>query len=160
MEAIRDTGWRRGVGFRGDGVYFWRKTELWEKIGIAWFEFAKREGSYERDEDPGCGIVHVNLETKEDRFLDLEQDQFRDDLIRVCVKHDVDPKSKADVIGAIHDMYLQDYEQQVGTTIAVVRVILAVPNVQEWYPFRFIGNPTAYVVRDETVICITDCTSH
>jgi hypothetical protein len=159
LESIRSTGFVTGplAARRGPGVYFWQKNPYWEKIGRSWHKSAKNKfKAYVGDPDQRCGIIHALLVSPRSRYFDFEADEFKKALFRLAYAKRLTKRIEQEDISDLWTIFIESIEKKSGTSIAFFRVALELPEPGDWFPFRALGNPIAYVVRDPTIISITE----
>jgi len=137
----------------GTGVYFWRDNIYAKDLAICWYEYRVRKGDFKPNEG---AVIYADICIKENEFWDLEEPSAKDDLgIFAIQQHDTDQlDDDARNTGAFYDLFIDRLEKNTNTKCKVFQIRLPSPPKCLSYPTTLLGNPLAYVVRDETCIHI------
>lgn len=153
------------VGKRGSGAYLWGYThdDLKPKVSelaCAWWHFAQKQGSYSKEKDKNCAVVHVTLCLVDDDVLDMENQQIREkfELYNQTVRDKLKGSSE-EQLSQVYDMFVTDLEGVLRKNFKMVHV-----KVQRPLKWRYkllsdmdiSGQPSCYVVKDLTSIVVDD----
>lgn len=142
-------------GRAGTGVYVWRDNVHAKDLALCWYEYRVRKGDFKPNE---AAIVYVNISVKEDEFWDLEDPLYKDALSVFAIQQpeilplDDDGRD----FGALYDLFIEELEKEAVAICKTFQIRIPAPPRCERYPTPLLGNPIAYVVRDETCIHLTN----
>lgn len=75
---IRSSGFNKSVdNFWGDGVYFFKRYPRGTEFALKWYKYSFSKGWYENDDDDSCTVVHANIETSKECFLDCNDKKIQ-----------------------------------------------------------------------------------
>lgn len=152
--AIRDNGFRTGHGVHGSGVYFWRESIYSRDLAVGWHFEERNRGKYSQDPDKRCAIIYaVIVIDDEERFLDLTRPENREIILERIHFHG--KKSELD-IGKLIDEFIDLVQERSGVPFQIVLTTVPSPKKADNYPWRSMGQPFAYIVKDATCIRIED----
>ncbi|MEZ9006241.1 hypothetical protein AB6E26_26755 [Vibrio splendidus] len=166
-DTILATGFKKGPGLRGAGVYFWlyQFAELLqeaEQLAIAWYKFESNKGSYSKHKDKNCAVVLADLDTKEDDVFDFEAKRQH---FMVYAKAITDKLGEAKLtheeekvmLSGIHDKFFNDWEEKAKGSFDAVLVKVQAPNkFKSTFHKDIASQPHCILVRNENIIKITD----
>lgn len=135
----------------GTGVYFWRENLHAKKLAICWYEYRVRRGDFKPNEG---AVIYADIGVRENEFWDLEEPSAKDDFGSFAIQqHDIDQlDDDARSTGAFYDLFIDKLEKNTNNKCKVFQIRLPSPPRCLSYPTTLLGNPLAYVVRDETSI--------
>ncbi|MBN8108631.1 hypothetical protein M2G96_03620 [Vibrio vulnificus] len=165
-DAILATGFTKGPGLRGAGVYFWmyQFAELLqeaEQLAIAWYRQESQKGSYSTHKNDNCAIVLADLDTKEEDVFDFEAKRQHFMVYAKAIMDKLDAKLTKDeekeVLSGIHDKFFTDWEKKVKSSFDAVLVRVQAPNrFNSAFHKDIASQPQCILVRNASIIKITD----
>lgn len=163
-EQIKQDGFKlSSTGRRGGGIYFWGYTidsieNYARNLAIGWWSFAKfKQGKYSGESDERCSVIFANFEVERDNFIDLEIQTIREKLIEYSLGvYDRVSGTEDEKISTIYDMFINDLEVKTNKQFKLVHVKIQQPKkFKQELPLDITGQPSCYVVKDQSCIEIT-----
>jgi len=150
-EQIEKEGFKIFGGYRGTGIYFWRKNIYAEDLAIAWYLTSISQKHHSQDSDKRCTIISANISIDDDEFVSLESPNIKDNMAILFKK-----LGYADHINAIkfYDEFFELLEMELDHSIKVVEIAYPAPRICQIYPRQTLSMPSCYIVRNADCISI------
>lgn len=165
-DDIQKSGFTKSnIGHAGSGVYFWSYYDEEDLLGyatdlaIAWWKFRSKYNNYDKCDNKSCSIIHVQLEIKNGRFIDLEKHDVRGNKIlwinqvySRLIKRD---KRSRKALSNAYDLYIKMLENKFQEEIDIIHIAVKPPEgFESLIPAEIRGWPSCYVVRNLSCINI------
>lgn len=146
-EQIRKEGFKLSTGRGGSGAYFWRRSNYYRDLAIAWFKQLQTERTFSGEPDVRCAIVYVQIEVPDDQILDLEDAGVKDEIASLAHLRRINVNNDKQ-IAALYDLYVSQVEKELKKAILVTIIRVAVPKNFAEYPIKMLGAPLCFIARD------------
>lgn len=166
-DTIAASGFKKGPGIRGGGVYFWlyQFAELLqeaEQLAIAWYNFERQRGAYSKHTNMECAVLLADLDTKEDQVFDFEAKRqhfmvYAQATLNKLNSAELDEKKRKELLSALYDRFVSHWEEKVEKSFDAVLVrVQAPPRFKSLYHRDVASQPQCILVRNEGIIRVTD----
>ena len=153
-KAIMGKGFKLGHGVHGFGVYFWRESLHSRELAVGWYLDEKNRGNYSQDPDRRCAIIYAVIVIEgEERAFDLTRPENHEAVLEII--HCRGLENELDN-GKLVDEFIDLVQGRSGVQFQIVLTRVKSPNLAKNYPWRSMGPPWAYIVKDATCIHIGD----
>jgi len=151
-EIIKKQGFKPGIGRAGEGVYFWYKNKYSEILAECWYYNQLAEGSYKNDSNRTYYLLSGEFESKDEEFLNLEDDELKVALTDLAEEKGIDPAKDFKKLPGIYGLLYDEIEKIRGTKLLIIMVRVAIPKPCTKYPISAMGAPLCYIIRDSRLI--------
>lgn len=166
-ETISVTGFTKGPGLRGSGVYFWlyQFAELLqeaEQLALAWYAFEWKKGSYSKHKNQNCAVVFADLDTKEEAIFDFEAKRqhfmvYTSAIMDKLKDSELTNEERKNILSGLHDKFFNDWENKTKNAFDAVLVRVQSPKgFKSSFHQDVASQPHCILVRNESIIKITN----
>ena len=150
-DKIEKEGFRISQGYRGKGIYFWRKNAYAKDLAIAWYLTSMSQKHHSKDNDKRCAIISTSININNDEFISLESPIIKDNVAILFKK-----LGYADHINAVkfYEELFEILEIELNHSIKVVEIAYSAPRLCRVYPRQTLSMPLCYIVRNADCISI------
>jgi hypothetical protein len=150
-DQIEQEGFRLFQGYRGEGVYFWRKNAYAEDLAIGWYLTSISQGHHTKDTDKRCAIISCSINVDDDEFVSLESPNIKDNIAALFKKSNY--KDHKNAI-KFYEEFFKLLELELNHPIKVVEIAFPAPRKCQVYPRQALGMPITYMVRKAHCVSI------
>ena len=150
-DLLEQEGFRLSQGYRGKGIYFWRKNAYAEDLSIGWYLTSISQGHHSQDTDKRCAIISASINVDDNELLSLEAPNIKDHIADFFKK-----SNYKDHINAIkfYEEFFEFLELELNHPLKVVESAFPAPKKCQEYPRQALGMPIAYLVRKANCVSI------
>lgn len=150
-DNIRKEGFKRIIGRRGTGIYFWRDGHYCRQLSISWWKQKLDERDYSGDSDTRCVVIIGIFKLEDNEYLNIDNYEFQEKIAYLADKKKVGGDKRK--LAALYDFCISRLEQRQGIKFKIVEMRVSPPLKKycEYYQFYAVGNPYCYLVR------VVDC---
>jgi ribosomal protein S8 len=150
-DKIEQEGFKSSQGYRGEGIYFWRKNVYAEDLVIGWYLTSISQGHHSKDTDKRCAIISASINVDDDEFVSLESPNIKDNIAALFKQ-----SNYKDHINAIkfYEEFFELLELELNHPVKVVEIAFPAPKKCQVYPRQALGMPIAYLVREANCVSI------
>ena len=136
-DQIEQEGFRLSQGYRGEGIYFWRKNAYAEDLAIGWYLTSISQGHHSKDIDKRCAIISVSINVDDDKFVSLEPPNIKDNIAALFKK-----SNYKDHINAIkfYEEFFELLELELNHSLFVVEFSFPAPKKMSGISSPSVGN--------------------
>ena len=151
---IKAQGFKIKSGMTGKGAYFWRQCPYSDDFATGWYRYYLSLGKYRAAAKKEGVIIHVNLECKEDEYLDLEAAAVKDLVMALARKLGM-KKQKKEEIAEIYDLVVSQLEAANKISYKLLQARVGLPQCK-WFDFydMKLGAPICFIARTNDIIKI------
>jgi hypothetical protein len=157
LKEISSSGFKKGKGLAGTGVYFWELNDYAVDLAVDWYYFSKSKRTFTDNEDVKCVIIYVGVEVPIINYLDFEEANLKQSFINAVRHYDIHnrPGTNKDRLAKLYDEYIEMIEEAYNTEVIVWRVGVNNPPGSK-YPFKIVGLPICYVTSKPSIVEILE----
>ncbi len=149
-KLIEKKGFIASTGRGGTGIYFWRKSDYYRDLAVAWFKQQESEGTFLKEPKSLCAVIYVRMHVDSDQIIDLEDAEVKDEIDALSREKGIDMSDPRE-IASLYDYYVSEVENELGKRIVVTVARVAPPKNCPEYPIIMLGAPLCFIVRDKNV---------
>lgn len=141
----------------GAGCYFWAFDSnpiVANELAKKWWEYAKKEGLYDKDKDHSFSCFNATLQSKKEKIFDGTSLDFKE---KVNILK-MNPKFKGKKDGFLIDLLLSEYEKRYGIkyqlnnfSFNILKLDLSVPKIDN-KQLALANSYIAYIVKNNSSI--------